>query len=208
MARLLLVRHGESAWNAEGRWQGWADPPPSPMGEAQATAVPQSLAGGEFQAVVTSDLQRARRTAEVVAAGLGLPLEVETGLRERDVGRWEGLTAAEIEERWPGALAAWHSGALASPPGGEPDRRLSDRALSVLRGLAARPASALLVVTHGGLLGAVERRLGLPRARTPNLCGRWFHPVGGGLAAGEPFAVSVSPDGAGAPSLVAEGGGE
>src|ERR687894_1848010 len=104
MAGLLLVRHGESRWNARGRWKGWADPPLSDLGRAQAEAA--APAAAPVDAVVSSDLQRARETAELMAAVLEVDdVLVETDLRERDVGDFTGLTRAEIEERWPGILS-------------------------------------------------------------------------------------------------------
>src|SRR5918995_495099 len=104
MARLLLVRHGESTWNAQGRWQGWADPPLSDIGRAQAESA--APAAAPVDAVVSSDLERARTTAELMAAVLDAgAVRVEPGLRERDVGDFTGLTRAEIEERWPGVLS-------------------------------------------------------------------------------------------------------
>lgn len=184
MARLLLVRHGQSAWNAESRWQGWADPPLSDLGEAQAAALASALTPAEFQGVVSSDLERARRTATIVAGSLGLTVEVEPALRERDVGAWSGLTTAEIDRRWPHQLAAWRSGRLAAPPEGEPDDSMAVRVMEVLGRLLTRPEESLLVVTHGGLVRLVERRLGLEPTTTPNLSGRWVHGLGTGVGTG------------------------
>jgi len=180
MARLLLVRHGQSAWNAESRWQGWADPPLSDLGEAQAGALASALTSFELQGVVSSDLERARRTATIAAAGLGLSVEVEPALRERDVGAWSGLTTVEIERQWPQQLAAWRSGRLAAPPEGEPDDTMAVRVMETLGRLLSRPEESLLVVTHGGLIRLVERRLGLEPTTTANLSGRWVYGLGAG----------------------------
>ncbi|MGH9188674.1 MAG: histidine phosphatase family protein, partial [Acidimicrobiales bacterium] len=180
--RLLLVRHGQSTWNGEGRWQGWADPPLSPLGERQAVEAARRLAGllssfglrHGFDGVVASDLVRARRTAEVLSDGLGLgPVAVDPGLRERDVGDWSGLTRAEIAARWPDELAFWLAGRLPVIPGGEPEDLFSDRALTAVRRLATEGRD-LLVVTHGGLLRALDRSLGARVAPVPNLAGRWY----------------------------------
>jgi len=179
MARLLLVRHGQSTWNAESRWQGWADPPLSDLGEAQALALASTLTAGQFHGVVSSDLERARRTAAIAAESLGLTVEVEPALRERDVGAWSGLTTVEIDRRWPHQLAAWRSGRLAAPPEGEPDDTMAVRVVQALRRLLARPEESLLVVTHGGLIRLVERTLGLQPTTTPNLSGRWVHGLSG-----------------------------
>jgi probable phosphoglycerate mutase len=169
--RLLLIRHGESTWNAQSRWQGQADPPLSKFGERQAEEAGDRLAAiASIGIVWTSDLARARTTAEIVAARLGVGgVQTEPRLRERDVGSWSGLTRAEIEERWPGYLAARHS-----PPDFEGDDALLARALA---GLAAAVdgsgAEEILVVTHGGVVRTIERSLGVEPDKLPNLGGRW-----------------------------------
>lgn len=175
MARLLLVRHGQSAWNAESRWQGWADPPLSDMGATQAAALASTLAPLELEGVISSDLERARRTATIVAEALGLGVQTDPGLRERDVGAWSGQTTTEIERRWPHQLAEWRAGRLAGPPDGETDDTMAVRVIEALLRLLARREDSLLVVTHGGLIRLVERRLGLEPSSTPNLSGRWIH---------------------------------
>src|SRR3989442_14475718 len=101
--RVLLVRHGQSEWNAQGRWQGQADPPLSDLGRAQARAAARSL--GSVDAVYASDLQRAAETAVIIAEQLGIgPVILDADLRERDAGDWSGLTREEIHERYPGYL--------------------------------------------------------------------------------------------------------
>jgi probable phosphoglycerate mutase len=175
---LLLVRHGESEWNAVGRWQGWADPPLSELGERQAAAA--SRAVGAVDAIVASDLQRASRTAEIIAAELGIgPVIVDAALRERDAGAWTGLTRREIEEGWPGFLARGER-----PDGYEGDDALLARVLPALVTLEAA-GEAVLVVTHGGVIGAVDRLLGETHPRTPNLGGRVVDVIDGQLKPGE-----------------------
>ena len=103
MARILLVRHGESEWNSVGRWQGQADSPLSDLGRQQAKVASRAL--GQLDLVVCSDLQRAQVTAEIIASELGVgPVVIDAGLRERDAGEWSGLTRTEIHEQWPGYL--------------------------------------------------------------------------------------------------------
>ncbi|MGH2760212.1 MAG: histidine phosphatase family protein, partial [Actinomycetota bacterium] len=110
MTRLLLIRHAESQWNAQGRWQGLADPELSERGRAQALAAASRLAG-TVERIVASDLRRAAETADIIGDTLGLgPVERRAELREIDVGRWSGLTRAEIEERWPDGIARWNRG--------------------------------------------------------------------------------------------------
>lgn len=176
MPRLLLLRHGQSTWNAEGRWQGWADPPLSPLGEAQAVAAAERLAATGLRYAVSSDLQRARRTAELITERLGLEvLGVEPDLRERNIGDWSGLTTVEIEQGWPGWLAAWRAGDLDRPPNGETREEIAARVMRVLERLAASEhEGAVLVVTHGGVIHLVQDHLGCDTVRMGNLCGRWL----------------------------------
>lgn len=186
MARLLLIRHGQSAWNAEGRWQGWADPPLSRVGEAQALTAAARLQDEGLTAVVSSDLRRARRTAELIAGHLDLPvLDSVADLRERDIGDWSGLTTVEIEQGWPGWLAAWRAGELERPPNGESRDELADRVLDAV-GRLADLEGCLLVVTHGGVIHLVQDRLGVDGPRMGNLCGRWIE---AGFVAGDAVVV-------------------
>lgn len=178
MTRLLLVRHGESEWNAVGRWQGWADPDLSELGRRQAAVA--SRAVGAVDAIVSSDLARAHQTAEIIAGALGIgPVVADAALRERDAGPWTGMTRREIEDEWPGWIAEGKR-----PDGYEEDDSVLARVLPALRTLEAA-GHTVLVVTHGGVIGAVERDLGEPHARTPNLGGRVVDVDGGRLRAGE-----------------------
>lgn len=168
-ARVLFVRHGQSTWNADGRWQGSADPPLSSLGEHQAAAAGEAIAHLGIQRVVTSDLERARRTGEILCPE-GLRIAVEAALRERHAGEWEGLTRDEIESGYPGFLAAHRS-----PPGFEDDETLLGRVLPEVDALLGNAsASVTLVVTHGGVIRTLERHLGAPEAPVPNLGGRWL----------------------------------
>ena len=194
MGRLLLIRHARSTWNAAGRWQGWADAPLHPSGEAQARALGAVLAatGVRFAAAVSSDLDRSAGTARIVAGVLGLgEVEVEPDLRERDVGDWSGRTTEEIELIWPGAIEAWRAGRLDRPPGGEHEPSFRARVLSAVERLAARPDGPLLVVTHGGVIRAVERHLGGDPRSTANLSGRWVAAIDGVLTPGEVVSLAV-----------------
>lgn len=178
MARLLLLRHGQSEWNAAGRWQGAADPPLTAHGEDQARAAARWLASTGLTGVVSSDLERARRTAELIAEGLGVPLlPVEPGLRERDVGDWSGRTTDEIEQHWPGWLRSWRDGELDRPPNGEANSAMAARVMEVVERLAARPDDeVLLVVTHGGVIHTVGQELGASWRGNANLTGWWVEP--------------------------------
>jgi probable phosphoglycerate mutase len=167
--RLLLARHGESEWNAAGRWQGQADPPLSARGRAQAAMAGQRL--GAVDAIVSSTLQRALQTAMIISENLGIgPVVLEPDLMERDAGEWEGFTRAEIEEQWPGYLASHQR-----PPSYELDEPLNKRVVAAIARVCDEvPGDDLLFVTHGGVINALERKLGLEWQRVPNLGGRWF----------------------------------
>ncbi len=214
MTRVLLVRHGQSEWNADGRWQGQADPPLTDLGRLQARHASRSL--GVVDAIVASDLQRAAETAAILSQELGVgPLVLDQGLRERDAGEWSGLTRAEIERDWPGYLGppppveGQHGGATERassaaretdderrrPPGWEHDDHLVERAVAALvRVHELAPAGEAIVVTHGGLVYALEAMLGGTFTRLPNLGGRWME-VGpaGPVALGE-RVILVDPD--------------
>lgn len=195
---LLLLRHGESTWNADGRWQGHADPPLSDVGVEQARGAATGVA--PFDAVWSSDLRRARETAQRFAPP-GVPVTEEVRLRERDVGGWTGLTRDAIEDRHPGWLAAGHR-----PEGWEDDAAVAARAWDALRTVVAAldPGGRAVVVSHGGLIRAVEASLGVPPRPVPNLGGVWLHAVSGELVPGDRVALlDVAADASGTEPAVA-----
>ena len=149
------MRHGQTDWNLDQRWQGHADPPLNELGRKQARAVAESLAGRPFEALYSSDLLRARETAEIIGRRLGLQVELESALREVDVGEWSGLTHAEIAERFPDGTRRRREG-LTGWERGEAIEAMSDRVVGALRGIAAsHPGGLVAVVTHGGPMRAV-----------------------------------------------------
>jgi broad specificity phosphatase PhoE len=179
MARILLVRHGQSVWNADGRWQGQADPPLSELGEEQAVAAARAV--GLVDAVYASDLVRARHTAELVAAQLGTDVAVDPRLRERHAGEWEGRTRAEIDEGWPGYLETGKR-----PAGYEADDSVLERVLAALGAIGANHDGDVLVVTHGGVVRVLERHLDEDAdGLIPNLGGRWLELDERGLRLGD-----------------------
>ena len=189
MRRLLIVRHGESEWNREGRWQGWEDIALTPAGEAQARARGADLraSGLRFAAVHTSDLVRAARTAHLLAEALRMvATQPHAALRERFGGDWQGHTWDEILQRWPDERAAWRRGELTAPPGGETEAQVLDRVLGALAEIdAVNAVGPLLVVTHGGVVRMLSSRAGVALTElTPNLGGRWFDWDGSVLHAG------------------------
>ncbi|MER6214059.1 bifunctional RNase H/acid phosphatase [Streptomyces sp. NPDC001674] len=152
-ATFVLLRHGETALTPQKRFSGsgGSDPELSPAGRRQALAVAEALAArGTVQAVVTSPLRRCRETAQAVADRLGLPVTVEEGLRETDFGAWEGLTFAEVRERFPDDLQAWLDSPKAAPTGGGESFAAVTRRVSATRDrlLAAYAGRTVLLVTH------------------------------------------------------------
>jgi 2,3-bisphosphoglycerate-dependent phosphoglycerate mutase len=156
----LLVRHGETDWNADGRLQGQTDRPLSDFGRQQARRLADELATEDFEAIYSSDLARARETAEIVGARVGLPVELDPDLREKDWGTWEGLTAAE-RDRVEFA--------------GESTEAHQERILQALQRISERhPGGNVLVVTHGGSMRRVQTAaMGLALPVVEN-CGRWL----------------------------------
>jgi len=178
--RLLVARHGQSEWNAIGRWQGHADVPLSEEGMLQAAEAGLRL--GTFGAVWASDLERASMTAAIIAEILGIgPVLTDPRLRETDVGPWQGLTHDDVEAGWPGFLA----GKL-RPDGFEPYDDAAERMLAAFVDIAAQsPGEEILIVSHGGVIRAVRRVLGASDARMPNLSASWFDVRGTEVTAGD-----------------------
>ena len=157
VSRILLVRHGQSEWNAESRWQGLADIPLSELGRAQAA----------------STLQRASETAAIISEELGIgPVIAMPSLVERDAGEWSGLTRMDIERDWPGYLAANER-----PPGYEDDHTFRTRVINGLTEVARMlPDSSgeALVVAHGGLIYMLEDLTNQRAGRIRNLGAVWL----------------------------------
>jgi len=154
MIRLILVRHGQTAWNAQARYQGQADVPLDNVGQGQAKALGRRFTDEAIDVVYASDLQRARMTAQSIGASHDLPVLADPRLREMDFGAWDGLTYEQIQARDAEALAAWQSDPLRiSPPGGETLAQVAARAGSVLDDVVRiHQKQTVLLVSHGGLL--------------------------------------------------------
>ncbi|MDQ1511150.1 MAG: 2,3-bisphosphoglycerate-dependent phosphoglycerate mutase [Actinomycetota bacterium] len=196
MHDLLIIRHGESEWNVEKRWQGWLDAPLTARGLQQARDRADALRASGFAPAVVhcSDLGRARQTAEIIAETLRVRARPHPGLRERGGGDWEGSTADEIDERWPGMRDAWRRGELTAPPGGEDDAVVLARFDGAIAS-ALDSGAPTLVVTHHGLLRLVAVRAGAAvHTLIPNLGGYWFARDNGMLVSPQPLDVIPSPD--------------
>lgn len=173
-----------------GRWQGQADPPLSALGRAQARQA-ATLMTDTIGGVVSSDLHRASATATIMAEHLGLgPVATDPRWRERDVGQFTGLTRLEIEQRWPGILAA----PTPDIPGGEPSAVLLRRGLEAVEEVVRTYGdTSVLVVSHGGLIRRLERHFGALVTPLPNLGGVWLEVADHQTTIG-PRLLLVDPD--------------
>lgn len=157
MTTLYLIRHGETVWNADGRFQGHQNSPLNDSGRAQAALVARAVATYTFDAIYCSDLDRAADTAAAIAHFHALTPVPDTRLREAHFGAWEGCTMPQVTERWPDLVAAWRQDSLHTrPPGGETLEQVQDRVSECLDDLVARfPHGQIAVVAHGGSLRAI-----------------------------------------------------
>lgn len=165
MTQLILVRHGQTDWNLEGRYQGHADAPLNATGRAQAGALAEQLAGQSFEAIYSSNLRRAHETAGIIAEKHGMIVLVDERLREVNLGGWEGMLFSDIVAQYP---SEWEQRqrdpAHSRPPGGESASELSVRVLAAVDEIARRHAPGpVLIVSHGlALAAALCRTQNLP----------------------------------------------
>ena len=197
---LLLIRHGQSEWNAVKRWQGIADSPLSDLGRRQAEAIGRASAvdgNVRFSVVASSDLSRASETAAIIAGALGVDdVITDARLREADAGPWEGMTPREIAERWPGFLETHRR-----PVGFETTESVVARATALVDVCAdrvdlmsMRPFTedglrSAIAITHSGLIRSLRRHLGAADEPVPNLGGVWVHLVDDDLHLGSLFTI-------------------
>ena len=157
--RLVAIRHGQTAWNAEWRLQGQTDIPLDALGRQQAGRLPGALRHEGLVAVVSSDLGLALETAHALADPLGLPVLLEPGLRERHFGILEGHVRSDIDVRFPDLARRWHAREPDfAPPGAESLRAFNDRCLAaVQRQALAHAGQAIALISHGGVLDCLYR---------------------------------------------------
>lgn len=167
---VLLLRHGQTAWNAEQRLQGQLDVPLDTVGQRQVAQMAAVLAGEDLAAIYSSDLKRALDTALALARVTGLPVIQDKALRERGFGRLEGLTYAEVDALWPDDALRWRRREPDfGPGGGETLRAFYARSVAAVTRLALpHPGQTIAVVAHGGVLDCMHRAatgldLGAPR---------------------------------------------
>jgi glucosyl-3-phosphoglycerate phosphatase len=159
LRRLVLWRHGETDYNATGRMQGHLDSLLTQVGMNQARFAVPVLARFSPDLVVSSDLRRATDTATVFTNATGVPLRIDKRLRETNLGIWQGMTGAEVDEQWPGGRQNWQTDPTWSPPGGESRVEVAARAYEVVADLDHGEVSTVLLCAHGGLASALTGHL-------------------------------------------------
>ncbi|MFT4086209.1 MAG: histidine phosphatase family protein [Gordonia sp. (in: high G+C Gram-positive bacteria)] len=198
--RLVLLRHGQTLYNADRRMQGQLDTDLSPVGEEQALVAGRALAKRSPMLIRSSDLTRARLTAQALADATGLAVSTDRRLRETDLGQWQGMTHDEVDVATPGARRVWRDDATWTPPGGESRVDVARRSVPVVAELVAElddwgqgddPEAPVVLVAHGGVIAAMTAGLlGLPVANWPIFGGlantSWVQLSGHSLAGEEP----------------------
>lgn len=178
--RLVMLRHGQTDYNATNRMQGQLDTDLGDLGRNQAVAAAEVLAKRQPLLIVSSDLRRALDTAVALGERSGLPVEVDTRLRETHLGDWQDLNHVEVDAKWPGARLAWRNDATWAPHGGESRIDVAERGMPLVRELIAdqtewgtdEPERPVVLVAHGGLIAALTAALlKLPVANWPALGG-------------------------------------
>lgn len=163
--RLILLRHGQTASNAEGRMQGQLDTDLTDLGRRQAAAAADALGDRDPVAIVSSDLRRARDTADALAAVTGGTVETDVRLRETMLGDWQGMTHHEVDAYMPGARRRWRDAPEWAPPGGEARVDVAARSYPLVTELSERLSEwgsserPVILVAHGGLIAALTARL-------------------------------------------------
>jgi glucosyl-3-phosphoglycerate phosphatase len=178
--RLVMLRHGQTEWNAGSRMQGQLDTDLTDLGRAQAVAAAEVLAKRQPLLIISSDLRRALDTATALGERTGLPVGIDTRLRETHLGDWQGLTHLEVDDVAPGARLAWRDDARWAPHGGESRVDVAERSMPLVDELVAsqsdwgidEPDQPVVLVAHGGLIAALSAALlALPVDNWPILGG-------------------------------------
>ena len=157
--RLVLWRHGETDYNATGRWQGHLDSALTETGWNQARFAVPVLTKFAPELVVASDLRRATNTATVFTDAVGIPLRIDERLRETNLGKWQGLTNSEVEAEWPGMIDLWRADPTIAPPDGETRIEVADRAAEVVEDVDREFDGTVMLCAHGGLISALTGKL-------------------------------------------------
>ena len=160
LRRLVMVRHGQTDFNVNGRMQGHLDSHLTATGVDQARQAAALLVGYRPVRLISSDLSRAARTAEQIGLATGLSVSLDERLRETDLGKWEGFTIEEVNREWPGAVAQWNSDPTWAPPGGESRVDVANRAMPVVeeldRELNGAEPTTVMFCAHGGVIASLS----------------------------------------------------
>lgn len=158
MTRLYLIRHGQTDWNIEGRWQGQADVPLNQHGREQAEKIARELAGEGIKAIYSSDLSRARQTAQAISTTTGLSIHFDPRLREIHQGDWQGMLVSEIQARYGEKFRQRKENPLAvAPPGGETVMQVQGRVVAAVEDIVhGHPVERVAVVSHGFALAVIQ----------------------------------------------------
>jgi probable phosphoglycerate mutase len=197
--RLVMLRHGQTEYNAGSRMQGQLDTDLSDLGREQAASAAEALAKRHPLLIISSDLRRALDTAVTLGDRCGQPVSIDTRLRETHLGDWQGMTHLDVDAVAPGARLAWRDDARWAPHGGESRVDVAERSIPLVRELvaqqsgwgAAEPDRPVVLVAHGGLIAALTAALlGLPVETWPVLGGMgnasWVQLAGHTRADGDP----------------------
>jgi broad specificity phosphatase PhoE len=172
----LFLRHAETEVTDRREWHGRKDVPLSQVGRRHALKAAEKLKdrGHRIGTVISSDQCRAVETASVFSSVFKCTMIQDPMLRERDLGKWAGLSHREIEKTWPGAMEQWRTGRICGPPGGETDDEVSSRVACALLSHAQCNVAPMLVISHAGLLRGLLASNGLPDEDVAPLSGRWL----------------------------------
>ena len=161
--RIILLRHGQTHYNATMRMQGQLDTELSELGENQARAVAEALLRRRPHRIISSDLQRAQRTAEIIGGRTGVEVTLDERLRETNLGEWQGMSHQEVDKRWPDARINWRAKPRWAPPGGETRLDVAERTREVVDELVERDDEwsmhPVVLVAHGGAIAALTAAL-------------------------------------------------
>jgi probable phosphoglycerate mutase len=170
ITRLIIVRHGETEWNLQSRFQGHLDSRLSKLGIRQARAIAKALSGNTYDVIYSSDLERARHTAEIIAAGLNMEVRTIADLREINMGLMQGLKKEEFILKHPEVIKNFHSDPHYIIPGGESKQQFSERIIKALLKITDKHRyQTILLVAHGGVLDiAIRHTLNIPVGKKRN----------------------------------------
>lgn len=161
--RLILLRHGQTHYNATMRMQGQLDTELSELGQTQAQAAAEVMLRRKPYRLISSDLQRAQRTAEIIGELTALEVQLDARLRETNLGQWQGMTHQEVDQRWPDARMNWRAKPRWAPPGGETRLDVAGRTRQVVDELVEDDANwaahPVVLVAHGGAIAALTAAL-------------------------------------------------